>query len=57
MSAKVTIYYEHPEELRQILLRLADISKQPRLCPAKGKHMRAYLDVRPILKEPETRKE
>lgn len=46
MSAKVTVSYEHPEELREVVLRLKDIAERPKLQPAKGKYKRAYLIIK-----------
>lgn len=50
MSAKITAFYEHIDEIHAILLALKPITLYTKFEPAKGKYKRCYIHLKTIPK-------
>lgn len=53
MSAKITVSYEHPDEIAEILRLLKPVILYPKFEPAKGRYRRCYLYLKSIPKNPD----
>lgn len=46
MNAKIKLYYEAPEELQAVVLRLGELVKQVKQAPQRGRYRLAYIEIK-----------